>query len=338
MGFFGSIWNGVKGLVKGITGADVLGAGTTIAGNLLGANSQKDANETNLKINQMNNEFNERMMHEQMNYNTAMLQKQQDYNTSMYNRQMSDNSAQAQRNRLEQAGFNPYMMMNGGSAGSATAIGSSSVSASPASAGSSGNVQGYNYNFQGIPDAIIQGKQAKIMDEQYKQWVMDNQTRAQKNLAEISNLIADTKNKDIAHKLSSVQYAYADELAQLAIQNQKQTISNMEQQQKNMVREGLLMQKELDIFDERTKLQFADMVANRLFTEAKTRTEKQVVIHEVQKMYETLARTHGIKISNDVAKRSADSLVEKAFQDSHPSTLWGTITRGYHDALNKWFK
>ena len=307
----------LKTLVNSV-GSGALGAVTSIAGNLLGAKSQSDANKTNLHINQLNNEFNERMMQKQMDYNTAMLNRQEAYNKEMWKAQNAYNDPSEQVKRLKGAGLNPTLMLGQLGAGTAQSAGSTSPQGvSPASAGSSGNAQGYNYNFQGIPDAIIQGKQAKIMDEQYKQWVMDNQTRALKNLAEIDNLIADTKNKNVAHKLSSVQYAYADELAQLAIQNQKQTISNMEQQQKNIVREGLLMQKELDIFDERTRLQFADMVAQRLFTEAQTRTEKQHLIHEVQKMYETVARTKGIKISNEVAKRSSEALVEKAFRDAY---------------------
>ena len=332
MGFFNS-------LINSITGNGALGAVTSIASNLLGANSQSNANKTNMQINQLNNAFNERMMQKQMDFNTAMLTRQENYNKEMWNAQNAYNSPSAQVSRLKQAGLNPSMMLGNIGTGNAGSVGSTSPSgASAASAGSAGNAQGYNYNFQGIPDAIIQGKQAKIMDEQYKQWVIDNETRAQKNMEEISNLIAKTKNEDIKYKLSSVQYNYADELHNLSVQRERQTIANMQEQQKNIVREGLLMQKELDIFDERTRLQFADMVANRLFTESKTRTEKQVLIHEVQKMYETVARKNGIKISNDIAKRSADSIVEKAFQDSHPSTLWGTITRGYHDIQNKWFK
>ena len=320
MGFF-------KNLISGITGDGALGAVTNIAGNLFGAISQSNANKTNMQINQMNNAFNERMMQKQMDYNTAMLTRQENYNKEMWNAQNAYNSPSSQVSRLKQAGLNPAMMLGNIGTGNAQSAGSTSSSgASSASAGTSGNAQGYNYNFQGIPDAIIQGKQGKIMDEQYKQWVIDNQTRAQKNLASLNNIIADTKNKRIAYKLSSVQYAYADELAKLSIQNQKQTLSNMEQQQKNMVREGLLMQKEMDIFDERTRLEFANKVAERLFTEAKTRTEKHVLIHEVQKMYETTARTKGIKISNDVAKRSAESIVNKAYSESYSSmSPWGFL-------------
>ena len=48
----------------------------------------------------------------------------------MWNRTNEYNSASAQRSRLEEAGLNPYLMMNGGSAG----VAQSSSSTSPASA------------------------------------------------------------------------------------------------------------------------------------------------------------------------------------------------------------
>ena len=46
-----------------------------------------------------------------------MLQKQMDYNTDMWNKDNEYNSASNQRKRLEEAGLNPYLMMNGGENG-----------------------------------------------------------------------------------------------------------------------------------------------------------------------------------------------------------------------------
>lgn len=99
------------------------GAGASLLGNLFNIGSQNKANATNLKIAQMNNQFNERMMEKQMAYNT-----------DMFNRQNEWNSATAQRRRLEQAGLNPYMMLNGGNAGTASnSLGVTAPTAAPAS-------------------------------------------------------------------------------------------------------------------------------------------------------------------------------------------------------------
>lgn len=103
--------------------SSIVGAGLNIAGNLFNKHQTDKANETNLKIAQMNNQFNERMMEKQMAYNTDMFNRQNDWN-----------SATEQRKRLEQAGLNPYLMMNGGNAGTAAnTLGVSAPTAAPAS-------------------------------------------------------------------------------------------------------------------------------------------------------------------------------------------------------------
>ena len=86
----------------------LIGAVGGLIGSGINAASQSATNQANKEIAQMNNEFNERM-----------LQKQMDYNTEMWNKQNAYNSASSQRERLEAAGLNPYMMMSGGSAGTA---------------------------------------------------------------------------------------------------------------------------------------------------------------------------------------------------------------------------
>lgn len=106
-----------------LIGGALIGAGTSLLGNLFNIGSQNKTNATNLKIAQMNNQFNERMMEKQMAYNT-----------DMFNRQNEWNSASSQRKRLEQAGLNPYLMMNGGNAGTAAnTLGVSAPTAAPAS-------------------------------------------------------------------------------------------------------------------------------------------------------------------------------------------------------------
>ena len=109
--------------INPFVGGALVGAGASFLGNLFNLGSQSSANAQNLKIAQMNNEFNERMMEKQMAYNTDMFNKQNQWN-----------SASSQRKRLEQAGLNPYLMMNGGNAGTAAnTLGVTAPSAAPAS-------------------------------------------------------------------------------------------------------------------------------------------------------------------------------------------------------------
>lgn len=95
---------------------ELIAGGTSVLGSLIGGIgnifSTNRTNQMNLEIARMNNEFNEDMMFKQMQYNTDMWNAQNEYNTPA-----------AQRARLEEAGLNPYMMLDGGSAGTAGSAG-----------------------------------------------------------------------------------------------------------------------------------------------------------------------------------------------------------------------
>lgn len=282
----------------------LIGAGASILGNVIGGITQKSANDTNRAINQQNNEFNERMMQKQMDYNTMMWNKQNEYNTPL-----------AQRQRLEAAGMNPYMMMNGGSAGNASSAGSTSM----ASASGAAPMQAYHPNFQGIPEAILMAKQGKNIDADTQSKVIDNQTRGIRNLQAFANEVAEGQSKRLHNKLQMTINNYADAM-------QMEQLRNLKTQNENLVREGLLMDKNLSIFDEQTKLDFAQRAASILLTNVQSKATKQQTIHEIAKLYETAARTAGIKINNDIARRSADAIVNKAHTDQWHKSPMGFIS------------
>lgn len=87
--------------------------------NRMNAANVAATNKANFEIAQMSNEYNQQMLERQI---------QQEWD--MWNAQNEYNSASSQRQRLEDAGLNPYLMMDGGSAG--TASGMTSPAAQPA--------------------------------------------------------------------------------------------------------------------------------------------------------------------------------------------------------------
>ena len=93
----------------------LIGAAGAIGGALLGSSSNKSSNSQNMKINQMNNEFNARE-----------AEKARQFQLNMWSRENEYNTASAQRQRLVEAGLNPYLMMDGSSAGMAGSTGSTS--------------------------------------------------------------------------------------------------------------------------------------------------------------------------------------------------------------------
>ena len=103
------------GLLGSIAGG-LFGIGSSVVQNSQNRQNVRETNQMNYKINQMNNQFNERMAMQQRDFQENMWNKENEYNT-----------ASAQRQRLEEAGLNPYLMMNGGSAGTAQSAGASAA-------------------------------------------------------------------------------------------------------------------------------------------------------------------------------------------------------------------
>lgn len=81
----------------------------SLAGGLIGQSGSKSAAKYQYKIAQETNAMNYKIAQENNAFNERMVDKMNDYN-----------SAKNQRKRLEEAGLNPYLMLDGGSSGIAT--------------------------------------------------------------------------------------------------------------------------------------------------------------------------------------------------------------------------
>ena len=150
------------GLLGPIAGG-LFGIGSSVIQNSQNRQNVRETNQMNYRINQMNNQFNERMAMQQRDFQESMWNKENEYNT-----------ASAQRQRLEEAGLNPYMMMNGGSAGIAQSVG---TGASASSAGSA-VMQPFQADYSGIQQAIGSVFQSQVQQAQV------SQLQGQKNLAD----------------------------------------------------------------------------------------------------------------------------------------------------------
>ena len=159
--------------MTGLVGS-AIGAGSSLVG---GVSTTAMQNHANKEIAQMNNAFNEKMFDKQIAYNKEMYQTQlgdqwkfyddqkanawklyednKAYQTEMWNKTNEYNDPSAQRARLEAAGLNPYMMMNGGSAGVAGSVSGTQGSVPSAGSPSAQGVQPptatpYSADYSGI--------------------------------------------------------------------------------------------------------------------------------------------------------------------------------------------
>lgn len=283
-----------------IIGGALIGIGGSLLGNLFGWGSQNNANQNNKEIAQMNNEFNERMMNKQMDYNMMMWNKQNEYNT-----------AANQRKRLEEAGLNPYMMMNGGSAGMASNAGSVSA------AQSSGNptMQAFHPDFSGLSQSIntaLQLKQAEKLNnaqvgkiEQETEGIrIENQYKTQSILADLAERYERTNNTRLKSDYQKLMNQTYMEQFNTDMQYKLKQMYLMDQQAEGYRIENLMKSETLKVLPQQLRAQLAETLSRIEVNKADTFLKTKQAI-------KTVYESAGLKISNANLAAMTDDLIRE---------------------------
>lgn len=284
------------GLFSSIAGG-LLGIGASSVQNSQNRQNVQETNRMNYKINQMNNQFNERMAIQQRNWQENMWNKENAYNT-----------ASAQRQRLEEAGLNPYLMMNGGSSGVAQSAG---TGASASSAGSA-VMQPFQADYSAIGSSIGNIFQYELMQSEKSQLQGAKQLADAKAMETLSNidwgkLTDETRNYLKSTGLARAQLGYAKE--QQEVDNMAMTGLFMRAQRSGMLLDneakGILnkyldQQQQLDL-NVKAADYYQRMSAGYLsYADAKKALAEEAL---------AAARSRGQDISNKVASRIAESQI-----------------------------
>nr|DAE51342.1 MAG TPA: Putative minor capsid protein [Microviridae sp.] len=195
------------GLLGSIAGG-LFGIGSSAIQNSQNRQNIQETNQMNYKINQMNNQFNERMAMQQRNWQENMWNKENAYNT-----------ASAQRQRLEEAGLNPYLMMNGGSAGVAQSAGTGATASSSGSA----VMQPFQADYSGIGSSIGNIFQYELMQSEKSQLQGARQLSDAKAMEVLSNIDWGKLTEETRSFLKSTGLARA----QLGYAKEQQEVDNM---------------------------------------------------------------------------------------------------------------
>lgn len=284
------------GLLGSIAGG-LFGVGSSVLQNSQNRQNVRETNQMNYKINQMNNQFNERMAMQQRNFQERMW-----HNENLYN------TPSAQRQRLQEAGLNPYLMMNGGSAGTAQSVGTGSSASSSGSA----VMQPFQADYSGIGSSIGNIFQYELMQSEKSQLQGAKQLADAKAMETLSNidwgkLTNETRDYLKSTGLARAQLGYAKE--QQEVDNMAMTGLIMRAQRSGMLLDnetkGILnkyldQQQQLDL-----NIKAADyyqrMSAGYLsYAEAKKALAEEAL---------AAARARGQNISNEVASRIAESQI-----------------------------
>lgn len=307
--------------LTGVVGS-AIGAGASLIG---GAGSTAAQNAANKEIAQMNNAFNEKMFDKQVAYNKEMYQQQlgdqwkfyndskqnawdlvenqQQFQTDMWNKNNEYNSASAQRERLEAAGLNPYLMMNGGSAGTAQTM-SGSAGAAPSGGAPSGQgvtpptATPYSADYSGITaglgraiDVLSSMPDRKVKEAQADNLRIEGKYIAGKAMAQILQMKTEAKTKEARLALDKLIADFDNNLKVSNMAVNEQNIAESKARTQLAVTENLMRQKQLDFLPQQQKIELAQAAADIAFKRSAGYLNNAKVQHEIKKIAETMART-----------------------------------------------
>lgn len=309
-------------------------------------------NKTNYEIAQMSNEWNERMLDKQIAYNREAFDAEVANQWKMFEAENEYNSASAQRQRLEEAGLNPYVMMDGGNAGTA------SGSASPQMAGISpptavtptmnpGHVDpavpmtsrlqkilAVTDTAQGIVDTIAETKSKMAGTEQIH---IENKYRASKLASEIAANLANAKTgEERAFQLKLLNSVFEENNA-LDQDMKRQDIAMRRAQVQGQAIRNLLDWKDLQNYDQRFQLEIQGMVADIAWKKSQKRLTDEQVKTEVEKqidtMYSHMLKGQDYQMRNEnwnVEKQKLRAEVLKAINNAGPEGMQGIWNMGWN--------
>lgn len=211
---------------------DIFGIGTAIGAGISSAGSvaaQREANKANIQIAREANALNYKMFNEGNEFNKSEREAAQEWD-----------SAINQRARLEAAGLNPYLMMDGGNAGTAQAA----TSASPPAA-EAPTVQPAFFDagkiLQDTMQAMLGEQELKMREKQMQGFELDNEAKR------IENAFA-------AHALKGRQTMFDNELAR---DEYDTTLYNTDRYHQSKRLEYELSQKKSEMLIKEVEQQFA---------------------------------------------------------------------------------
>lgn len=311
-----------------------------IASSIGNAVSTNKTNKTNMAVNQMNNEF-----------NAAEAEKARQFQLDMWNRTNEYNSASAQRSRLEDAGLNPYLMMNGGSAGSAQSAGSST----PASAAPPLSMQ--RQDFSGLNNALSSALQIANQTKETNANVQALQSQKSLNDAQANRILSDVDWWKLGPEYKKWSQMTGLARAGLQFQTDRQNLRNMTWSG-NLVqaqRIGVLLDNNSKriinkYLDEGQRLQLDLMASQYYDSMASGHLKYQQAKSEITKRIVMMAEAKGMQINNHIAEETAEGYIKaldaeyaasldinSPFTEGKDSYVPASVLKARMDALNsKW--
>ena len=303
----------------------IVGGVAGLAGSLINAGSVSDANQQNYANTQGANAYNVMMQDRQMSYNNYQAELSRDWSEKMYDKSIQNqwdvaeyNSASNQRKRLEEAGLNPLMYMSGGTAGTATSSASTSSGATASISGGSAQSpqpvtpspfgQGLSMAVHDALQTYLSYRQQKnqnsLTDQQTKLLSQQNQWYGIRQMRELGNIAANTRNLNARTKTENLMRAKNAELV-------TQNIAMLQKQQEQVVKQtqGLEMDNamkaiQLQYMPEQMRLLVGQAAADIKLKLAQGELTRRQAAHEIHKQSLTIAQMMATEASAENTRQS----------------------------------
>lgn len=298
-----------------------LGAVSNLVGGIM-------SNKTNMKINQMNNEFNERMLDKQLAFQQDMFDQTNEYN-----------SAVNQRKRLEEAGLNPYLMMSGGNAGTATAMSGGSASAAnpiPMQNLGASMTQGASAVGNMVANSVGSTAEAKKNNALAAGQIIDNDFKVAQNMASLGEVYERTRNFKSLADLNSVRYQFEMNNFDNALEQSKANLAltrsqtDLAQAQTAM---SWLQGQEQYLKNQYLPVEQMTNFVSSMYNIANTRA---LTVKYVADAYKANCEAQGINIKNDIAEQTARLIIQRVNSDNYEqwryNKQFGGTMRGAYDS------
>ena len=299
-------------LVSGISG--LLGSG--ISGGM-SKRAAKAYNKGQKEIAQMNNEWNAEQAAINREWQTSERNAQNQWSLDQWNRENEYNSPAAQRARLEEAGYNPYMNgLDGNTAGTGVTSAGVSGVGNPTAEMPNQVPAAFNMDFSSIGNAINSYYQNQLLANQAKgkdiENIFDSQFGSDFRKAQIASLI-DGRFEFLNPSYRNLRDLYAPRQAITDLSKSRQELAGLRTQTQLTAAQAFLtglQGKAQEIMNKylpaQQQMQLYSYSANLFSQYAQGLLSLATIKNRLAEYNESLARTRGLNISN----KQSESLSE----------------------------
>lgn len=301
--------------VTGVSG--LLGSG--ISGGM-SKRAAKAYNEGQKEIAQMNNEWNTEQAAINRQWQTSERDTQNQWNLEQWNRENEYNSPAAQRARLEEAGYNPYMNgLDGNTAGTGVTSAGVSGVGNPTAEMPNQVPAAFSMDFSSIGNAINSYYQNQLLANQAKGKDIENtfdfQFGSDFRKAQIANLI-DGRFEFLNPSYKNLRDLYAPQQAITDLSKSRQELAGLRTQTQLTAAQAFLtglQGKAQEIMNKylpaQQQMQLYSYSANLFSQYAQGLLSLTTIKNRLAEYNESLARTRGLNISNEQSEKLSEYFI-----------------------------